>query len=50
MNDIINYMINYLKGYTRNGVRKMCWLTAQGQDYMFKISSAKNIKHKYGTF
>jgi hypothetical protein len=43
-------MICYLKGYTRNGIRKQCWLSSQGEDYLLKIQSSKNIRQKYGTF
>jgi hypothetical protein len=50
MNDIINYMVNFAKGYTRNGLRKYCWLSAQGEEYLIKIQNPKNIRQKYGNF
>ena len=50
MNDMINYMINVLKGYTRNGVRRNCWITSQGPDYTLKMQTSNNIRQKYGNF
>lgn len=50
LNDIINYMFNFLKGYTRNGIRGNCWLVSQGRDYMLKANSHSNLKAKYANF
>lgn len=43
-------MVNFAKGYTRNGLRKYCWLSAQGEEYLIKIQNPKNIRQKYGNF
>lgn len=43
-------MINYIKGYTRNGIRKYSWLASQGEEYLLKVQTGKNIKQKYGIF
>lgn len=50
MNDIINYMVNVLKGYTRNGIRRHCWLASQGPEYVMKVQNRANIRQKYGNF
>lgn len=43
-------MVNFLKGYTRNGIRRSCWLASQGEDYLIKVQSSRNIKQKFGVF
>lgn len=43
-------MFNYLKGYTRNGIRNFSWLTSQGHDYLLKVTNHNNLKTKYTNF
>ena len=43
-------MINVLKGYTRNGLRKHCWITSQGDDHILRVQTVSNIRQKYGNF
>lgn len=51
LNEVVNYMVNYAKGYTRNGIRKECWITGQGdQEYVTKVMGVKNIKQKYENY
>ena len=50
MNEIINYMINYLKGFTRNGIRNRCWAVSQGEEYVSKLKQGINFKQKYINF
>ena len=44
-------MVNYAKGYTRNGIRKDCWIVSQEDEgYINKVTSQKNMKQKYENF
>lgn len=50
MNEVVNFIINYIKGYTRNGIRNRCWITNQGKRYLKKALNSENIKVKYENF
>ena len=39
--------MNYIKGYTRNGIRNKCWVISQGQKYLKRALISENIKVKY---
>jgi hypothetical protein len=43
-------MVNFAKGYTRNGIRRHCWLASRGEQYLLKIQNPKNIRQKYSNF